>query len=257
MRHRLAEVGPPLGEVFRVGWDSDPLGPPPWDLSAADGAFGNRFDDPEANFRCIYCGSSADAAFGETTARFRVSTSQLAKIKAAVVDAEDLEEIFGAEIDFTDPSVPRGIVTAEWRNRRKLAKTTLNSSLRFANVADQESLEYFRYALPAKAAECGVDDIDFATILNKEQRQFTRACARHIYDLRDALGSTRFAGIRYMSRHNALEWECWALFDDRVDGKHSPAFPENIMPDHPALLRIAQAFTLSIEVFPGAPLLRP
>lgn len=257
MQHRLDEVGPPPGEVFRVGWHSDPLGPPPWDRAAADGTFGNRFDDPEASFRCIYCGSSAEAAFGETMARFRVSTSHLAKIKAAVVDAEDLEDIFGTEIDFAEPSVPRGIITAEWRSRRKLARTTLDPSLRFANVADQESLEYFRYVLPDKAAECGVDDIDFSTILNKEHRQFTQACARHIYDLRDALERPRFAGVRYMSRQNALEWECWALFDDRIDGKHTPALPESIMPDHPALQRIAQVFTISIEVSPGAPLLRP
>lgn len=257
MRHRLDEVGPPPGDVFRVGWQSDPFGPPPWELATADGTFGNRFDDPEGAFRCIYCASTADAAFGETTARFRVATSKLALIRAAVLDAEDLEDIFGTGVDFSDRNVRRGIITAEWRDRRRLARTTLDAWLHFANVAAQESLEYFRYVLAEKAADCGVEDIDFATILSKEQRQFTQACARHIYDLRDAQGHPRFAGIRYMSRHNALEWECWALFADRVEGKHSPVLSERIMSDHPALLRIAQAFTLSIEGVPGSPPLRP
>jgi hypothetical protein len=257
MPHALSEVRPPSGEIYRVGWHSDPLAPPLWHLAADDGTFGNRFDDPERQFRCIYCGSSPEAAFGETLARFRVSPSRLANIKAAVSDAEDLADIFSEELDFAEPKIPRGIIPRRWREDRRLVTTTLDSTLRFMNFAHQETIEYFRYTLPEIAAECGIDDMDFSTILSKEHRSFTQACARHTYNLSDPDGNPRFHGIRYVSRHNVNDWECWALFDDRVEGKHTPGFPTMIMPDHPALLAVAQAFTLSVEVFPGVPLLRP
>ena len=75
--------------------------------------------------------------------------------------------------------------------------------------------------------------------------------SRCIYEQTDDLGRPTFAGIRYESRLNA-EWECWAIFHDRMDGRHSPGFPETITPDHPALCEVAAQYHLSIEIFQGA-----
>jgi hypothetical protein len=256
MRHRLDEVGPPPGEIFRVGWYRDPLSPPPWTKAAVDGTFGNRFDDPSAaegrppedRFRCLYCGTSAEAAFGESLAGFRVPINILAKLSLVEDEDESVEDVLAGAL--VDPEHPvRGLIPAEWRNRRRLARTTLAPSLRFANVATLESNQYFRSVLAQTASALGIDDVDFSTMLNRKYRRFTQACARHIYELLDEHGNPRFAGIRYLSRLNTHEWECWAIFSDRLD--HDPGFADNIVPDHEDLLRIARHFDLTIEGLNG------
>lgn len=257
MRLALDEVTAPVGAIFRVGWHSDPLGPLPWGKALPDGTFGNRFDDPSAaegrpeteRFRCLYLGTTAEAAFGETLAGFRVPIDILAKLGLIDDDEPFADVLAGALVDPAD--VRRGLVPAEWRACRVLVSTTLVPSLRFANVATMESQQHLRAAMAQTAARLGIADVDFSTMLNQRYRPFTQACARHIYDLRDRDGSPRFAGIRYLSRLNTQEWECWALFSDRVAGAHVPGRLQAITPDHPDLLRVARYFNLSIEVGSG------
>jgi hypothetical protein len=257
MRPVLDEVSAPAGAIYRVGWHSDPLSPPPWDKALPDGTFDNRYDDPSAaegrreaeRFRCLYFGTTAAAAFGETLAGFRVPIDVLATF-GSIEDDETLEEVLvGALVDPDD--VRRGLVPAEWRAHRALASVTFTSSLRFANVATIGSQQYLRTAMAQVAARLGITDVDFSTMLNLRYRPFTQACARHIYDMSDRDGAPRFAGVRYLSRLNALEWECWALFSDRITGAYSPGQVQDITPDHPDLLRAAGAFNLTIEVGPG------
>jgi hypothetical protein len=189
MRHELDEVGPPPDGVFRVDWHEGPLDPPPWHKAGSDGTFGNRFDDPSAaegrpqseRFSCLYCGTTAEAAFGETLAGFRVSIDKLARIGSAVRDAEPLQEIFAGIVDFGDAIVSaRGIVPAEWRERRRLARTVLHQHLRFANVATRASNQYLRSVLAGKAAELNLQDVEFSTMLIPNQRKFTQACAANL-----------------------------------------------------------------------------
>jgi hypothetical protein len=230
MDRALVAVGPPQAEIFRIGWRGDPLSPPSWDLaSAADGTSGNRFDDPSAaegrpakdRFRCLDCGTTEDAAFGETLAKKRVSISVLATL-APIDDDEPVDtELAGAAIDMADPTRPRGLVTAEWQSRRQIGRTTLRPDLRFADVGARQSCQYLRYALATIADALGIDEVDSSTMMNPNLRSFTQACSRHIYELHD--GETpRYAGIRYLSRLDPVEWECWAIFLDRL--QHTPGF---------------------------------
>lgn len=257
----LDAVGPPNNPVSRIGWRGNPLSPPPWDKALPDGTFGNRFDDSgtadggllEPRFRCLYCATTLEAAFGETLARKRVPIGVLAKL-AAIDDDTSVDSVFaGAAIDTADRDHPRGVVTAEWQARRQIGRTTLHPTLRFANVATRASLQYLRSNLAPIANRLGIEDIDGATMLNATPRAFTQACARHIYDLHDA-GIPRFAGIRYLSRLDPVEWECWAIFFDRL--QHTPGDPEDITPDQAALQRIAHDFDLTIEG-QGGHLVRP
>ena len=62
------------------------------------------------------------------------------------------------------------------------------------------------------------------------------------------MDAQRFAGIRYLSRLNA-EWECWAVFDDRM--RHvagCPGLPTSIPRDDADLIEVARQFNLTIEV---------
>lgn len=194
-----------------------------------------------------------EAAFGETLARKRVPIGVLAKLAAVDAD-EPLDAVLaGAAIDRTDPHRPRGLVSAEWQSRRQIGRTTLDPALRFANVAARGSVQYLRSALAPVADRLGIADIDASTMLNPALRGFTRACARHIYELHDD-GLPRFAGIRYVSRLDPAAWECWAVFFDRI--RHTPGYPESIVADNPALQRVARDFALTIEG-PNGLMLRP
>ncbi|MDQ2653231.1 MAG: RES domain-containing protein [Chloroflexota bacterium] len=263
----LHVVGPPAAGAIRVGWHSDPLGPPPWSNALPDGTFGNRFDDPSAadgippedRFQCVYAGTTAEAAFGETLDQFRVSIDQLNLIASMVEDVESVEALFGDVFDLEDPSVPaRGIVWARWREERRLVTAHLDPSLRFADLASPASLQHLQYHLPAAAARAGLRSADFPAVMDRTNRAFTQACSRYVYDLRDAAEATLFHGIRYLSRLDPVAWECWALFVDRIEGSLASGFPEPIAATHPALCSVARMFDLSIKLFEGSrPFYRP
>jgi hypothetical protein len=248
----LVSIPSPDCDIYRLARGRDPFVPPNWDYAKGDGTFGNRFDDPTASkgkpperrFRAIYCATQRVAPFGETLARFRVSLSLLVALDG-IDDDEPIEEALAGAIDPEDRS--RGLVSADWRLKRRISHTMLDDGLSFVDIGDHDSMQYLRSELAPLAITYTIGDIDLSA-LTGQQRPFTQYCARHIYDLTDGLGDSRFAGIRYVSRLDA-KWECWAIFDDRF--KHTPGFPDNIAPDDPDLLAIAKSFRLTIEVIRG------
>jgi hypothetical protein len=81
--HHIVSVSAPAESIFRIArLGADPFEPPLWEYTGS-----NRFDDPQREFRVIYCASQRAAAFGETLARFRRSLSLLALMN----DVEDDE----------------------------------------------------------------------------------------------------------------------------------------------------------------------
>jgi hypothetical protein len=249
----LVSVPPPRTGIYRLARGIDPFAPPDWEYAKEDGTFGNRFDDPTASkgkspekrFRAIYCATQRRATFGETLARFRVSLSLLAALDA-IEDEESTEEALTGAVDPEDRF--RGLISADWRLKRRICHAALDPGLRFADIGDHDSMQYLRAELAPLAAAYEIGDIDLSA-LTSQQRPFTQYCARHLYDLADGLGNPLFAGIRYVSRLDS-KWECWAIFDDRL--VHSPGFPDNIAPNDPDLLAIARSFKLTIEVVSGA-----
>ena len=71
---------------------------PDWSR-AKDGTFGNRFDDPESEYRVLYASSQQVSCFVETLARFRPDLTLL----------EELKEIKG-----DDDFLPVGEVPRNW-----------------------------------------------------------------------------------------------------------------------------------------------
>lgn len=64
----------------------------------------------------------------------------------------------------------------------------------------------------------------------ESNREFTRVVARHFYEQLNEEGTPKFAGIRYISRHDS-NWECWAVFADRmVHAPGVPGFPRRFTP---------------------------
>lgn len=256
MHDRLPVVPPPVNGVFRLArGPADPFSPPDWGLAHDDGTFGNRFDDPGTSpdfsvtqrFGVIYCATQRAASLGETVARFRPSLRLLALL-ATVEDDEPLQESLEGGVD---PDYPKhGLIPADWRLKRRIGQTMLDPSLRFVDIANPETMQFLRPELASVANRLGVTDIDLSS-LTSQQRQFTQHCARYVYEQVGADGAPCYAGIRYPSRLNA-EWECWAVFADRI--RHAPGwpgFPNSMFPDDADLLNVARMFRLTIEVFPG------
>jgi len=254
MQSRVITVTPPADGVYRLArGPADPFEPPPWSIAGDDGTFGNRFDDPSASddfphdrrFRVLYCATRRIAAFGETMARFRPSIDLLTKL-AAIDDDEPLAASLRGAVDPGESR--RGLVPADWRLKRRIGHTVLDPTLRFVDIAHPATMQDLRTKLAPLAARLAISDIDLSTVTS-QQRRFTQACARHIHDDRNV--HPHIAGIRYLSRLNP-DWECWAIFDDRL--RHAPGhpgLPKSILADDADLLAVAQLFDLTIDVFPG------
>jgi hypothetical protein len=234
--NRLVAIPAPSNPVYRLTrLGIDPFAPAPWELVG-----GNRFDDPESQYRVVYCASERAGAFGETLARFRRSLSLL----ELMADVEDEETMHEALAGLVDPSDNRlGIVPADWRFKRQMGVTLLDDSLVFADIAAAESVDHLRTVLAPVARRLGLHDVDVSAVIGSH-RALTQRCSRYIYDQLQPDGRPRFAGIRYPSRLN-LEWTCWAVFADRM--KHFPQRHQTtIDAEDPALLDAARVLGLSI-----------
>jgi hypothetical protein len=108
--------------------------------------------------------------------------------------------------------------------------TDLDASLRFVDVASADALTWLRSELADLAISLGITEIDLS-LLTSAQRRFTQEVSRYIYEHDGSTESSRFAGIRYISRLHA-SWECWAIFHDRM--LHQPRPHETIFPTIPA-----------------------
>jgi hypothetical protein len=194
MSGEFASVEPDV-PLYRVAREPDPWAWPDWSYAAPDGTFGNRYDDPEANYRVLYASSQRTGAFVETLARFRPDLEVLA----------ELEQIEGG--DEPPPGVPR-----TWLGTRMVGEATVQGP--FVDVGDARTLAMLRTALAATAIRFGLDDIDAATIRLRAPRAFTQAVSRFVYEQRDEQGSS--AGIRYGSRLGD-QFVNWAIFEPAPD----------------------------------------
>jgi len=243
----IASVPAPQHHIFRVARGRDPFDAPTWDKALEDGTFGNRFDDPSGRwgrgpsdrYQVIYGASDPVTAFAEVISRFRPSLRTLAAIDREITDADEepIEQIERQQV----------IIDQQWQTKRRIGKTILDPTLRFVDIAAAETIAYMRYSLARQAKMLGLDEVDLS-IVTGPNRQLTQEASRHIYELQDDEGNPRYAGIRYISRLGA-NWECWALFSDRIEGLHSPSPPENIYCDTAALIQAAATYRCQVEQF--------
>ena len=90
--------------LFRLGRKPDPWSPPDWSRALPNGTFGNRFDDPQGNYRVLYAATQRVSCFIETLARFRPDLSLIA----------ELQEIAGEDDYVPLGTVPIGAIGASW-----------------------------------------------------------------------------------------------------------------------------------------------
>lgn len=234
----IQPVALPHSPLYRVGWPPDPFVLPDWRYARPDGAFGGRYDDPRAGhgvpprerYRILYLASQPEGAYGETVAQFRPSVKTLSQ--------------YGGRLPLgVQPSIPR-----DWRVARRLGSAVLFMTLRVADLDAADTVQALRSVLAPMAARLRLPNIDLSAITGPE-RELTRTAALYIYNQRDAQGQPLYAGVRYISRLKR-EWECWAVFADRV--RYRSLRIDVITADGPHLYEAVRLLHLAIEDDRGA-----
>jgi hypothetical protein len=204
--------------VHRIGRRPDAWQYPDWSRAHADGTFGNRFDDPDGNYRVLYASSARLGCFLETLARYRPDLSLYA----------ELSQIAG-ENDF----VPLGTVPAEWLRNRSIGSADAHGN--FADVGAAEWIGNLRSTLASLLVSLGIPDFDASVLQRGGPRILTQNVSGVVY-------REGFDGIRYLSRygHDIVNW---ALFEPAdLTAKRD----REIRPDDPDLLEALRTFHLAI-----------
>lgn len=182
----------PLPQLYRIARRGRLLDPSR--ISPADAGLirtGNRFD--VAGGGVLYFGSTTEACFAETLARFRPT----AAMRAIVADE--------------DPGfVVCGGVPQDWRAQRLLFSVEAIDPLPFVDVEHPQTHEYLTAAIAPQLDALGVTQLDVSS-LRGPNRAITRAISTWIYAATDDDGTPMYSGIRYKSRLG--DHECWAVFD--------------------------------------------
>lgn len=207
-----------MPSLHRIGRQPDPWQYPDWSRANADRTFGNRFDDPNGEYRVLYASSLRLGCFLETLARYRPDVALYA----------ELREIAG-EDDF----VPVGIVPREWLGNRMMGSANAHGS--FADVGAKDCLQSLRRQLAPLLIRCGIPDFD-ASVL---QRSGPRILTQRISEV---LCEEGFNGIRYLSKYGH-DIENWALFEP---AELTSQIANNIQSDDADLLEALRLFDLAI-----------
>ena len=199
----------PTIAVYRIGRRPDPWQYPDWSRANPDRTFGNRFDDPNGEYRVLYASSVRLGCFLETLARYRPDMALYA----------ELQEIAG-ENDF----IPPGIVPREWFQLRVMGLA--NAHGRFADIGASDWLATLRRKLAALLIQLGIPDFDTSVLQRSGPRHLTQHVSALVYD-------EGFDGLRYLSKYGH-DIENWALFEP---ANLTNAAARDIQADDPDLLR--------------------
>ena len=220
------EVVRPGGPLHRVGRAPDAWALAPWTYAGPDNTFGNRYDDPEGEYRVLYAAGQRRGAFLETLARFRADLQLIAEL---------------AEIDDDPefPTAPPATVPAEWLESRCVGTATAGSLL-FVDISHSQSLAHLRHHLAARLVHYDLDDLDAGDIRKRTPRALTQEVSRYVFERPEA-----FAGIRYLSRLGD-ELANWGIFegselDEIIEDD------EAIDPDDPDFVSALETLGLTLD----------
>lgn len=131
--------------IYRLGRAPDPWEWPDWTYAREDGTFGNRYDDPEGQYRVLYASTQREATFRECLARFRPDLSIL---------AEDIEE----DDKDAPPARPPGHISRSWLTLRLMGTATPTGI--YCAIGHSGSVQHLRDALAPRILHFGLDDLD-------------------------------------------------------------------------------------------------
>ena len=204
--------------VYRIGRRPDPWQYPDWSRANPDRTFGNRFDDPDGEYRVLYASSARLGCFLETLARYRPDLTLYAEL---------------AEIRGEDDFVPAGVVPGEWFDVRRIGSAEAHGQ--FADIGASEWMATLRRRLAPLLIQLGIPDFDASVLQRSGPRELTQRVSRFVYD-------EGFDGIRYLSKYGH-DIENWALFEP---AELTAVRRESIRPDDADLRQALGIFDLVV-----------
>lgn len=218
----------PPAELHRVGRTPDPWQWPDWSFARGD-TFGNRWDDPESEYRVLYASSQRLACFLETMGRFPKDPQVEVGLAEVELDADEVDHAIG----------PGVLVLGDWISKRRVGKGVVQGS--FAAVGTSASLSYLHEQLGFLLDEFGLEELDAAAI-RSGRRALTQWISRLVFECSTSRGARQFDGIQYLSRYGD-EFENWAIFEPAIlDAEEY----EEIAPDDPDLVEAARRLNVTL-----------
>lgn len=216
----MLDTKTPTAPLFRLGRKPNPWNPPDWSRAQPDGTFGNRFDDPQGNYRVLYAATQRVSCFVETLARFRPDLSVIAELQA-----------IAGEDDYG----PLGTVPSDWCEPRVMGEATVTGA--YADLYSASWVSYLRNALAPDCVALGLEDLDDSVLQQGEPRRLTQLASLKVNE-------AGLDGIYYRSRYGH-DLENWALFEPFEIS--SPAVPIAVRPDDVDLQEACRLLGLRIE----------
>ncbi len=215
----------PGGPPYRIARGTRPWEFTDWSKARTDpsGAhtFGNRFDDPNGEYRVLYAASQLTSCYMETLARFRPDRALLTELQA-----------IKGENDFQ----PIGVIPNEWFENRFIG--TAEAKGNYADLYTAEWVAHLRPRLQPECIDLGMPDFDLSVLMQPQKRLITQLASSFVYDL------GAFAGICYASRYG-LDLENWALFEFKAEFDPAPKVRQ-VAADDPALQEAVKILCLEV-----------
>ncbi|HTV74539.1 MAG TPA: RES domain-containing protein [Candidatus Acidoferrales bacterium] len=230
-----AQLQPP-SRLYRVNYGPEPLRLRDWSAAGAVDrlnrrTFGHRWDDPERQFRSLYCADSPLAAVIESLQDLLPSPSVIASLRLL-------------QLEPGDELPPVGALPEDLFETSHLCTLQIEPGIAFADVLNEEIVSNMRVAHAHLAQTLGMKPITAGTMLS-EDFELTQAIARSLYD-------AGFAGIYLMSKFGQPHGN-WTLFEDphlserfRVSVTLAD-HPIKLTPDHPDLVEALNRFRLRLD----------
>jgi hypothetical protein len=219
----------PSARLFRLGRAPDPCSWNDWSYAHSDGTFGNRWDDPDSEYRVLYASTQRLACFLETIGRFPGDP----KVKAGLDEIE-------LEAGETDHAVgPGQLRVDDWLPPRRISTAGVDGD--FAVVGSSVSLAYLHNQVVHLLSDFGLEELD-AGALRSVQRELTQTISRIVFECSAAGGRRQFDGIHYLSRYGD-EFENWGIFEPAIIDSEQP---EEIRVDDPDLVEAARRLDVTL-----------
>jgi hypothetical protein len=222
--------------LYRLNYGPEPLRLRDWAAASAvdrlgKQTFGNRWDDPERQFRSLYCADSPLGAIIESLQDLLPSPSAIATLSA--LQLEPGEEL---------PSL--GSLPADLFSNSYLCTLQVEPGVPFADALDADIISEMRVNYAHLAVELGAEPITAGTMLS-EDFELTQAIAHALY-------ARGFAAVHMMSKFGQQHGN-WTLFEDPYCSERFRVnvtladLPVKLNSDHPDLIEALNRFHLSLD----------
>jgi hypothetical protein len=198
-----------------------------------------RFDDPDGQFRTLYCATTPEGALGEKIAPFIFNSRVALRIETFLQSEPDA----GAGPENLSPSLDRDTVESF---NLLLAWAPAEPDARFIHLWHWRTCAALLPAVAQLLTRFGLGALLDVRALADERRAFTRSLAGILRAAAtDSDGQLQAAGIRYSSRLPP-RWVCWALWEPlALDPDQAHINPVTI--DTPELRRAANMLGVILQ----------